>query len=393
MSNYNFIGPARLVRRGPIQGASLYAAYRPLRFKELYGSAAIVGEGLKRELIKNDRKLSTPAIAFTGGSGTGKTTLSLIVALALNCQDPQDEVEPCLKCIKCIGIISRAFEGTDRNYIVKNSASMKLDDTLDMINSDINSGTALINRKSGTRVIALEEAHNLTKKGIESLLLPIEMALTNPRKPRVHLFLTTSEKETLFSSRAWQSRVLTYNLHSWTPQEIYDILVDINMNEYKQLNKPKVSNRVLEVIIKESDLSLRHAITLLQAVIEQGTTTNDVIELQGTGLILQSTPEEMDGIDQFIEDLVLGREMKCYQYLKAGYTSRKLPFDVFAKRIVSELTTRGVYALAAGNIDKGQLLMSKAKMFNDTLSNSIYQDRFTVVALATVAALTIGETI
>jgi len=39
------------------------------------------------------------------------------------------------------------------------------------------------------------------------------------------------------------------------------------------------------------------------------------------------------------------------------------------------------------------LLMSKAKMFNDTLSNSIYQDRFTVVALATVAALTIGEAI
>ena len=389
MSNYKFKGPARLVRRGPKEGVSLYSAYRPLRFRELYGSAFIVGEGLQRELLANNSKLSSPAIAFTDGTGTGKTTLSLIVALSLNCQDLQAEVEPCLMCIKCVGILERAFEGTDPNYIVKNSASMKLDDTLDMINLNLKSGTALVNRKSGTRVIALEEAHNLTKKGIESLLMPIETALTNPRKPRVHLFLTTSEKDTLFTSRAWQSRVLTYNIQPWTSQDIYDILVDINMNEYKELNKPKVSNQVLEVIINESDLSLRYAITLLQAVIEQGISTNGVIELQGTGLILQATPEEMDGVDQFIDDLILGKDIGCYQYLKAGYTSRRLPFDRFASRIVSGLTTKGIYALAAGNATKGQLLMSKAKVFNDTLSNSIYQDRFTIVALATVAALNV----
>ncbi len=391
MNNLKFNGPARLVRRGPTEAANLYAAYRPLRFKELYGAAAVVGAGIKRELLANNGKLSNPAIAFTGGTGTGKTTLSLITALSLNCQNPEEGVEPCLGCVKCTGILERAFEGTDLNYIVKNSASMKLDDTLAMINQNLKSGTALVNRKSGTRIIALEEAHNLTKKGIESLLMPIETALTNPRRPRVHLFLTTSEKNTLFANRAWKSRILSYNLQPWTPQQIYDVLVDINMNEYRILNKPKVSNQVLEVILQESDLSLRYAITLLQAILEQGSPTDGVIQLEGTGILLQSSPEEMDGVDQFIEDLITGKEKRCYIYLKNGYISRKLPFDVFAKRIVSGLTTRGIYALASGNLESGYILMAKAKAFNDTLSNSIYQDKFTIVALATVSALKIGK--
>ena len=40
--------------------------------------------------------------AFTGFSGTGKTTLSLITALALNCMNRDEDYEPCLECAKLI---------------------------------------------------------------------------------------------------------------------------------------------------------------------------------------------------------------------------------------------------------------------------------------------------
>ena len=65
-------GP-RLVRRGPKTGSTLYSAYRPLRFSELYGPAKLAGEGLKRSILSNNRQLAHPAISFTGFSGTGKT--------------------------------------------------------------------------------------------------------------------------------------------------------------------------------------------------------------------------------------------------------------------------------------------------------------------------------
>ena len=85
LQNLKITEKSRLTRRGAKDGVTLYSAYRPLRFSELYGSAAIAGEGIKRSIIANKGKLPQAAIAFTGFSGTGKTTLSLITALALNC--------------------------------------------------------------------------------------------------------------------------------------------------------------------------------------------------------------------------------------------------------------------------------------------------------------------
>ena len=224
LQNLKVTEESRLVRRGADKGITLYSAYRPLKFSELYGAASIAGQGIKQSIINNEGKLPQAAIAFTGFSGTGKTTLSLITALALNCMNRAEDYEPCLECARCKGILNRGFEGTDPYFIVKNTAKMKQDDIINMVEHDIKSGTALINRKGGTRIVCLEEAHNLTKKSIENLLLPVENVLTSARRARVHVFLTSSEADTLFANKAWHSRILSINLSRFSGQDLFNIL-------------------------------------------------------------------------------------------------------------------------------------------------------------------------
>lgn len=385
LNNFKVTENPRLVRRGAETGLTLYSAYRPLRFKELYGSAAIAGQGIKQSIINNDGKLPQAAIAFTGFSGTGKTTLALITALALNCSNRDKDFEPCLECAKCKGIINRGFEGTDPYFKVKNTAKMKQDDIISMVDNDIKSGTALINRRGGTRIICLEEAHNLTKKSIENLLLPVENVLTSARRARVHVFLTSSESDTLFANKAWQSRILSVNLARFTSQDIFNILIDIAKNEHECKGRPKVTRDVLAKIINVSELSLRHAITLLQGILEQAHPDKDTIKVEDTGILL-GADESWDATESFIKSLVAGDKKSCYQFLKQAYIRHNISFESIGTNVVKKLTSKGIMLLAGGD-PAGDKYLAMARSFNTTLSNSLYQDRFSALGLATSAAL------
>lgn len=381
---------ARLVRRGETKGASLYSIYRPLRFSELYGSARVAASGLKRSLLANDGMLSQPGIAFTGSSGTGKTTLAMIMALALNCQNLQEDedgnkTEACLECDRCKSIMSKAFDGRDPYYIVKNTAQMKNDDVVAMVEDEIKSGTSLISRRGGTRVICLEEAHNLTPKSIENLLLPVENTLTDSRMARIHIMLTSSEHTKLFSNKAWQSRILSIKLRPWSSQDIFNMLVDISKSEHEIAKRPKATVEVLKEIIRKSDNSLRRAITLLQAVLEHSTHTNGVITLKDTGLLLDAD-ENIDVIEAFVYNMVKGNKQKCYDYLADAYFKRAANFETIATDTVRVLTQKGIRLLSTHD-SKGETYLRKARVFNTTLANSIYQDRFAGVALAVYTAL------
>ena len=384
LTNFKITEKSRLHRRGESTGVTLYTAYSPLRFSELYGAASIAGQGLKQSMLNNNGLLPQAAIAFTGFSGTGKTTLALITALSLNCMNRDEEYEPCLKCARCKGILNRGFEGTDPHFIVKNTAKMKQDDIIHMVENEIKSGTALINRRGGTRIICLEEAHNLTKKSIENLLLPVENVLTSSRRARVHIFLTSSESDTLFSNKAWQSRILSVNLSRFSGQDLFNILIDIAKNEHENNNRPKITREVLAKIIEVSELSLRHAITLLQGVLEQAHPDRDVITVNDTGILL-GVEEDWDATELFVKNLVNGNKKQCYQFLKQAYIKHNISFETIGTNVVKKLTSKGINLLAGGD-PAGEKYLAMARSFNTTLSNSLYQDRFSAIGLATAAA-------
>jgi len=382
---------SRLVRRGQAVGVNLYSAYRPLRFDELYGHARVVAEGLKKQLIVNQGKLSHAAIAFTGSNSTGKTTLALIIALALNCQDLQEDsegqlIEPCLDCRKCKGILNRSLDGKDSSYIVKNAAKLKNDDIISIIENDIYGGNVLMSSRYGTRIICLEEAHNLTKKSIENLLLPVENVLQNNRRARVHLFLTSSDYDTLFSNKAWKSRILSFRFKNWSEQDIYNILVDINKSEHELANRPKVSKKVLSKIISECDLSVRGAINLLQAVLEQSSVDQSgFITLDTASAVLNIYQEEEQLYETFIDSMINNRKKDCFKILRDHYYDRKsISNEDLTKRIIAGLTAKGLYSMDK-DYDYGQRLLKMAITFSNHMRNSDYQDRYSSLVLATAA--------
>ena len=53
--------------------------------------------------------------------------------------------------------------------------------------------------------------------------------------------------------------------------------------------------------------------------------------------------------------------------------------------VVKKLTSKGINLLAGGD-PAGEQILAMARAFNSTLGNSLYQDRFTALGLATAAA-------
>lgn len=73
--------------------------------------ANVVGQSMVTETLKRQMIAGTvgPAYIFEGHFGCGKTTTANILAMYLNCEDPQDG-EPCCECSTCKAIMNGAFQ-------------------------------------------------------------------------------------------------------------------------------------------------------------------------------------------------------------------------------------------------------------------------------------------
>ena len=162
----------------PRVAGDLYHKYRPQRFDELSGHAAVV------KSIKNAIAAEHPPQSFLlcGDSGTGKTSTARIIALALNCLNSQDG-EPCLECRACKAILS----GTCVDVIEKNAADHRGIDAIREIAGTMSSmGMQLQNK-----VYIFDEAHQLTKEAQSSMLKVLEEA---PKGIFIILCTTNPEK-------------------------------------------------------------------------------------------------------------------------------------------------------------------------------------------------------
>ncbi len=80
---------------------NIKTAYRPLRYSEVAGQA--VTKKILSEEIK--RGIHSASYIFCGQYGGGKTTLARIHAMAVNCEKPLPNGDPCCKCSSCTSII------------------------------------------------------------------------------------------------------------------------------------------------------------------------------------------------------------------------------------------------------------------------------------------------
>lgn len=137
---------------------------RPRRIEDIKGQAQTTSV-LKSQMQKG--RLAGNYV-FAGKYGCGKTTAARIVAMAMTCEEPDGNGEPCGKCESCRSIIDY---GASINVMEVNAASNRGIDNIREIIERIQTPPA---GGAAKRVVILDEAHMLTPEASNALLKTLE---------------------------------------------------------------------------------------------------------------------------------------------------------------------------------------------------------------------------
>ena len=169
----------------------IYNIARPVNFDQMKGQTMVV-ENIRNQSIKNQ---FFPVFILCGQYGSGKTTMSRIIAMAANCHHKDEKGNPCGKCSSCKAVLSRSSEGIIE---VDGASNSGVENVRKLIGQAFTIG--LYDKK----VIVIDEAHKLSNSAFNALLITLE----NPPEHCIFILCTT-EKEALPETIV--SRAAVYN--------------------------------------------------------------------------------------------------------------------------------------------------------------------------------------
>ena len=216
--------------------------WRPQRFADLVGQDVTV-RTLKNALSSNH---IAHAYLMTGIRGVGKTTISRLMAMAVNCTSAQ-EGEPCGSCDSCTSIA----KGNNLDVQEIDAASHTgVDDIREILD-----GVRYPPVHLKTKVYIIDEAHMLSKSAFNALLKTLEEPPEN-----VMFILATTESDKL--PITVRSRCQRFDLRRLNVDEIADYLAYVLKEEGINTDAD-----ALQVIARASDGSVRDALSLTERVL------------------------------------------------------------------------------------------------------------------------------
>jgi len=216
--------------------------YRPKSFSTLVGQEHVV-RALTHAL---EQKRLHHAYLFTGTRGVGKTTLSRILAKALNCETGIT-AQPCGVCDACTAIDAGRFV----DYIEMDAASNRgVDEMAQLLEQAVYAPS-----NARFKVYMIDEVHMLTNHAFNAMLKTLEeppehvkfiLATTDPQKIPVTVL----------------SRCLQFNLKQMPPGHIVSHLEDILGQEKIEFEVP-----ALRLLAQGAHGSMRDALSLTDQAI------------------------------------------------------------------------------------------------------------------------------
>ncbi|MCM1128718.1 MAG: DNA polymerase III subunit gamma/tau [Alistipes senegalensis] len=216
--------------------------YRPKTFDSLVGQDHVV-RALTHALKSNRLH---HAYLFTGTRGVGKTTLSRLLAKALNCETGITPV-PCGTCEACRAIDADRFV----DYVEMDAASNRgIADMLQLLEQAVYAPT-----NARFKVYMIDEVHMLTAPAFNAMLKTLEeppeyikfiLATTDPQKIPVTVL----------------SRCLQFNLKQMPVPQIVDYLDQVLKEE-----EVAVENPALRLLAEGAGGSMRDALSLTDQAI------------------------------------------------------------------------------------------------------------------------------
>src|SRR3989338_10226564 len=143
---------------------ALYHKYRPQKFADVIGQDHIV-KTLSQQIVSNTL---AHAYLFSGSRGLGKTTVSRLLAKAINCTSRvEGSAEPCEQCTMCIAITnSRSIDVVE----IDAASHTGVDNVRENIIENVRFAPAVLKKK----IFIVDEVHMLSKGAFNALLKTLE---------------------------------------------------------------------------------------------------------------------------------------------------------------------------------------------------------------------------
>src|SRR5688500_15281397 len=228
---------------------SLYRKHRPQTFGALVGQEAV--STALRNAVREGRV--GHAYLFSGPRGTGKTTTARLLAKALNCTGPRDDLpagEPCNGCPSCTEITG----GTSMDVVELDAAS----------NRGVGEMRSLLEkvayRSAGgaRKVYIVDEVHMLTKEASTALLKTLE----EPPDHVIFVLATTDPQMVLATIR---SRTQHFEFSLLPADRLATHLADVAGREGVEADPD-----ALATIARRAGGSARDALSLLDQALAYG---------------------------------------------------------------------------------------------------------------------------
>ncbi len=221
---------------------ALYRKYRPQKWEQVYGQQAIV-QTLKAQIMQ---KRIGHAYLFSGGRGTGKTTVAKLFAKAVNCANPVNG-NPCEQCDACKATIN----GYNTDITEIDAASNNgVDDVRTIIEQ-----SKYRPQNGQYRVYIIDEVHMLSKSAFNALLKTLE----EPSQGVLFILATTEVNKV---PATIYSRCQHYHFRPIPVPEICQALKNICTEE-----QITVEDEALVYIARLANGGLRDAVSMIDQCI------------------------------------------------------------------------------------------------------------------------------
>lgn len=260
----------------------LYKKYRPRNWDDIVGQQEVV-RSLRKAVIDNEIPTS---YLFAGKQhGAGKTSMALIMAKALNCENLDMETgNPCNECRTCKAIDENRQPGVNYVSMANRGSAAEVRKIVD---------SARLAQPVKKQIWILDESHNMSKEAAESLLIPLE----DESMKSLFIFCSTEPEKILPTVK---SRL---QLRSFTTISTKDVAIHLSKIAKKE-GYELTKEQILEAAVEGAG-SLRDALTNLEQVArgKEITTSyknkvlNAIVQANVVNVLSLSNEMDADGID------------------------------------------------------------------------------------------------